>query len=377
MFVGFQIFANLSNSIWSKCQFPRVAESRIVDVTARAKCLENWQFRLKNRTVFRGIKAQAKKKDFSCWSCVYQWFQSSANHHRLLHINFCQRVKLGEWDTRLAEVKGRRAPRFRHLRFKCFHSSNRVAAVRLPISKQRVHLVRMHQACTHYIIVQHGLVVVKACSCPVMFEFWNSVEWTHTGSAALSHTLADVWAYAGMGLLASSGTKVVWQHFKSLQATQYSPCLKCSISYPVDTKSTGSLMKAQWTLTWDNNIHWQRSEKHNSPFSGCQSRVLLQVVATLGIHTSPLSWTAAARTPEDAHEYVPRFDLSLVNQCVQIKLGSWVQPAPLVHSELKLSLGLEQLYVCKPKLDMQCIEILSRALTRILAVSNAMPPNAS
>ena len=95
-----------------------------------------------------------------------------------------------------------------------------------------------------------------------------------------------------------------------------------------------------------------------------------------GIDTSPLSWTAAARTPEDAHEYVPGFDLSLVNQCVKIKLGSWVQPTTLVHSKLKLSLGLEQLYVCKPKLDMQCIEILSRALPRILAVSNAMPPNA-
>ena len=42
----------------------------------------------------------------------------------------------------------------------------------------------------------------------------------------------------------------------------------------------------------------------------------------------------------------------------------------LVHFELKLSL-----YVCQPKLHMQCIEILSRAIPRLLAVRNAMPPN--
>ena len=38
-----------------------------------------------------------------------------------------------------------------------FPSSNRVAAVRLPISKQQVHFLRMYQACTQYIVLQHGL----------------------------------------------------------------------------------------------------------------------------------------------------------------------------------------------------------------------------
>ena len=42
---------------------------------------------------------------------------------------------------------------------------------------------------------------------------------------------------------------------------------------------------------------------------------------------------------------------------VKIKLGSWVQPTALDHSGLKLSVGLEQLYVCQPKLDMQRIEV--------------------
>ena len=119
----------------------------------------------------------------------------------------------------------------------------------------------------------------------------------------------------------------------------------------------------------DINIQWQRSERQNSSLSGCQSQALLQV-ATLGIHTSLLSWTAAAGTSENAHKHVPAFDLSLVKQCVKIQLGSWVQPTALVHFELKLSL-----YVCQPKLDMQCIEILSRAMPRLLAVSNTMLPN--
>ena len=78
----------------------------------------------------------------------YQWFQSSINHRRLLYINFCQRVKHGEWEIPNCRNKRPQAPRFQHLRFK-FHSSNRVAAVRLPISKQWVHLADTHQACTH------------------------------------------------------------------------------------------------------------------------------------------------------------------------------------------------------------------------------------
>ena len=123
-------------------------------------------------------------------------------------------------------------------------------------------------------------------------------------------------------------------------------------------------MNAYWKLLWENHIQWQRSEQQNSSSSGCQSKVLLQVVATLGIHTwwqvllsifrcayccgprqttslvdherSLLSWTATARTRESAQKYFPPIDLSLVNQCVQIKLGSWAQPTALVHSELCL-----------------------------------------
>ena len=56
-----------------------------------------------------------------------------------------------EWNTFEAKVLRK------HLRLKCFHSSNRVAAVRLPISKQQVHVLRVYQACTHYIVLQHGL----------------------------------------------------------------------------------------------------------------------------------------------------------------------------------------------------------------------------
>ena len=212
MFVGFQIFANLSNSIWSQCQFPRVAESRIVDVTGQPNALRTGNFGLKDSTVFRGIKAQAKKK-ISPAGVALSMVPNP--RHIITDCYISTSVKesnMANEKYQTAEIKGRRQRVFNTFASNVFHPSNRASAVRLPISKQRVHLVRMHQACTHYIIVQHGLVVVKSCSCPVMFEFWNSVEWTHTGSAALSHTLADVWAYAGMGLLASSGTKVVWQH---------------------------------------------------------------------------------------------------------------------------------------------------------------------
>ena len=158
------------------------------------------------------------------------------------------------------------------------------------------------------------------------------------------------------------GTKVVWQHTPNNSMFTSSDMFSM-ISYHADTRLTWSFMKA------DIYIQWQRSERQNSPSSGSQSRALLQV-ATLGIHTSLLSWIAAAGTSENAHKHVPAFDLSLVNQCAKIKLGSWVQPTALVHFELKLSL-----YVCQPKLHMQCIEILSRAIPRLLAVSNAMPPN--
>ena len=136
-----------------------------------------------------------------------------------------------------------------------------------------------------------------------------------------------------------------------------------NVSYHADTRSTGSFMKA------DINIQWQRVNDKARHLQGAKAGSYCKL-PHLGIHTSLLSWTAAAGTSENAHKHVPRFDLSLVNQRAKIKLGSWVQPTTLVHSELKRSL-----YVCQPKLDMQCVEILSRAMPRLLAVSNAMPPN--
>ena len=90
--------------------------------------------------------------------------------------------------------------------------------------------------------------LVKSCWCAVIFASWNS-EWAHTSSAALCHTLShENCELAGMGLWASSGiAKVVWQHtsnhFKQLNI-HHVWNLKCSISYPVDTKSTRSLIKA-------------------------------------------------------------------------------------------------------------------------------------
>ena len=167
---------------------------------------------------------------------------------------------------------------------------------------------------------------------------------------ALAHENCEPFRYSTAGLI---GTKIIWQHTPS-NSKFTSSNMFSMISYHADTRSTWSFMKAGI------NIQWQRSERQSSSLSGCQSRALLQV-ATLGIHTSLLSWIAAAGTSENAHKHVPAFDLSLVNQCAK---------SPLVHFELKLSL-----YVCQPKLHMQCKEILSRAIPRLLAVRNAMPPN--
>ena len=84
--------------------------------------------------------------------------------------------------------------------FNTFASSNRVAAVRLPILKQRVHLVRMHQACADYIIVQHGFfllsnhVHVQSCS---NFE----TQWSGPTPAlppSLTHWLMRIVGIAGI-----------------------------------------------------------------------------------------------------------------------------------------------------------------------------------
>ena len=123
-----------------------------------------------------------------------------------------------------------------------------------------------------------------------------------------------------------------------------------------------------WKRALTSNDNEVNDKTHH--YQGAKAGSFCKVLPHLGVHLSLLSWTATAGTSENAHKHGPAFDLSLVNQCAKIKLGSWVQPTALVHFELKLSL-----YVCQPKLDMQCIEILSRAMPRLLAVSNAMPPN--
>ena len=199
------------------------------------------------------------------------------------------------------------------------------------------------------------------CSCPVMVRTSKLDHGGPTPALPPSRICSwELWAFQVWHC---------WPHRDKSRLTTHPKQLNIyirhvfNVSYHADTRLTWSFMKA------DINIQWQRSERQSSPSSECQSQALLQV-ATLGVHTSLLSWTAAAGTSENAHKHVPRFDLSLVNQCAKIKLGSWVQPTALVHSELKRSL-----YVCQPKLDMQCIEILSRAMPRLLAVSNAMPPN--
>ena len=259
------------------------------------------------------------------------------------------------------------AARFQ-LRFKCFHSRNREAAVRLPISKQQVHFLPMYQTCTHYIILQHALfspLSNHVCSCPVMFEFWNSVELTHTGSAALTHWLMRIGSISGIALLASSGQK---SSDNTPQATQNLHPPTCFQWFHI--MLTLGQLDHSWKRTLTSNGNEMNDKTRHLQGAKARPYCKLPHLASTHIHTSLLSWTAAAGTSENAHKHVPAFDLSLVKQCVKIKLGSWVQPTALVHFDLKLSL-----YVCQPKLDMQCIEILSRAMPRLLAVSNAMPPN--
>ena len=52
------------------------------------------------------------RKRFLLLELRYQWFQSWANHHRLIHINFCQRVKHGEWEIPNCRNKRPQAARF-------------------------------------------------------------------------------------------------------------------------------------------------------------------------------------------------------------------------------------------------------------------------
>ena len=259
-----------------------------------------------------------------------------------------------------SERKGRR----QHV-FKTFASSAFIQA----IERQRSDCQFRNSRSTFFARIKHVHITSyynmvsslsnHVCSCPVMFNFES--QWSGpTPALPLSRIGSwELWAFQVH----------CWPHRDKSRLTTHPKQLNIyirhvfSVSYHADTRLTWSFMKA------DINIQWQRSELQNSPSSGCQSQALLQV-ATLGIHTSLLSWTAAAGTSENAHKHGPALYLSLVNQCAKIKLGSWVQPTALVHFELKLSL-----YVCQPKLDMQCIEILSRAMPRLLAVSNAMLPN--
>ena len=246
MFVGFQIFANLSNSIWSQCQFPRVAESRIVDVTGQPNALRTGNFGLKDSTVFRGIKAQAKKK-ISPAGVALSMVPNP--RHIITDCYISTSVKesnLANEKYQTAEIKGRRHHVFNTFASNVFHPSNRVAAVRLPISKQRVHLVRMHQAWTHYI--HH--ITTWSLRCQIMFMSshvrilkLSGVD-PHRLCRPLSHVgwCLSICRYGTAGLIGNKSRLTT--HFKSFQATQYSPCLKCFISNPVDTKSTGSLMKA-------------------------------------------------------------------------------------------------------------------------------------
>ena len=135
-----------------------------------------------------------------------------------------------------AEIQGRKAPRFQQLRFKCISFKQyRVAAVRLPISKQRVHLVRMHQACTHYSTSYYNMVSSFAYHVHVQSSSNLETQWSGP-TPALPPSVTHWLMFEHMQ---------VWDCWPHPEATQYSPCLKCSISKSVDTRSTRSVMKAQ------------------------------------------------------------------------------------------------------------------------------------
>ena len=165
--------------------------------------------------------------------------------------------------------------------------------------------------------LSNHVVHVQSCS--------NSAArpwWTHTSSArphALAHENCEHCRYGTAGPHRDKSRLTT--HPKQLNI--YILRHVFNISYHADTRSTWSFMKA------DINIQRQRSERQNSPSSGCQSQALLQV-ATLGIHTSLLSWTAAAGTSENAHKHGPAFDLSLINQCAKIasneEEANWLLP---------------------------------------------------
>ena len=218
----------------------------------------------------------------------------------------------------------------------------------------------------HHLTTCSLLAVVKSClfmsSHGWNFETWP--WWTHTSSAAVTHWLENCehFRYSTAGLI---GTKVVWQHTPSNSIFTSSNMFSM-----FHIMLTLGQLDHSWKRTLTSNDKEVNDKARHLQGAKARPYCKLPHLASTHIHTSLLSWTAAAGTSENAHKHVPAFDLSLVKQCVKIKLGSWVQPTALVHFELKLSL-----YVCQPKLDMQCIEILSRAMPRLLAVSNAMPPN--
>ena len=194
----------------------------------------------------------------------------------------------------------------------------------------------------HHLTTCSLLPVVKSClfmsSHGWNFETWP--WWTHTSSAAVTHWLENC------------------EHFRYNMFSMFHIML------------TLGQLDHSWKRTLTSNGNEMNDKTRHLQGAKARPYCKLPHLASTHIHTSLLSWTAAAGTSENAHKHVPAFDLSLVKQRVKIKLGSWVQPTALVHFELKLSL-----YACQPKLDMQCIEILSRAMPRLLAVSNAMPPN--
>ena len=112
---------------------------------------------------------------------------------------------------KIAKIKGRKHRTFQHLRFKCISLSNRVAAVRLPISKERVHLVRMHQARTRYIILHYKMVSFLRCQ--IMFMSNSETQWSGP-TPALPPSLTH-WRYGTAGLSGKNKNPLT-THFEQL-----------------------------------------------------------------------------------------------------------------------------------------------------------------
>ena len=103
---------------------------------------------------------------------------------------------------KIAKIKGRKHRTFQHLRFKFISLSNRVAAVRLPISKERVHLVRMHQARTRYIILHYKMVSFLRCQIMFMSNHVRILKLSGVDPHRLCRPLSHI---EDMGLLAAAG----------------------------------------------------------------------------------------------------------------------------------------------------------------------------